>query len=123
MKWKTQKKIVLTKEMIDDAKPHSVILTGEGFIEHPWFNHATKTVEDDGVSTRVNFVIFRGGIADWCIYHSMSSNLVLADYFDDSSHLLENFDRVLNHGAKVQRDKIIKGLVVCTDEVMKMYRH
>ena len=58
--WENQGKMLLSKVMIDNAKPHSVIFASEGYIEHPWFNNATISLERDGVSTPVTYVVYRG---------------------------------------------------------------
>ena len=128
IKYLNQKQIPITKEMINNAPPHSIIYADEGYIEHPWFNNARPvseggTLEDDGRSTKVKYVIFRGGIADRCIYHSMDGNLVDADYFDDPIHLQSHIQKIADHGAKLHNEHNIRAIVECTDEVFEMYRH
>lgn len=122
-KWETQLKVKLTMEDIENTTPNSIIMTGEAYIEHPWFNHAKENIDDDGRSVKVNYVIYRGGVVDWCIYHSLDANLEMADNLDGLSHLLRSFKDVMKHGAKPQREKIIRGIVDCTDDVYKLYRN
>ncbi|MCG3203995.1 MAG: hypothetical protein KCHDKBKB_00672 [Elusimicrobia bacterium] len=122
--WQEQAPVLeLTKEMLDNAKPHSVLWQGQGFIEHPWFNQAKDFIADDHRSVMVKIVIFRGGIADWCIYHSLDANLELADNLDGDMHLQASYERVLSSGGKVRNEKVIRSLVKCSDEVMELYRY
>jgi hypothetical protein len=122
-KWQIQDKIKLTREIIEKAERNSIIYQGEGYIEHPWFNDAKNNLEDDGRSVRVKFVIYRGGIADWCIYHSLDANLEPARYLDGTTHLMRSFEDIKNHGAKLHREKIIQGLIDCDDDTLSIYRH
>lgn len=122
--WENQLPVlVLTQEMLDKATPHSILWQGQIFIEHPWFNNVKDYIADDGRSVMVKAVIFRGGIADWCIYHSLDANLEPADYLDGVTHLDASFERVLNAGGKVHNDKLIRTVVECSDEVFNLYRH
>lgn len=119
------KKLTIAKLKAMDAS--TVIATGVGLIEHPWFNDATPvseggTLEDDGCSTKVKWVAIRGGIHDWCIYHSMDANITKADYFDNPEHLKASDERILKYGAKLyQMDKVQK-FVPCDEEALSMYR-
>lgn len=122
-KWQTQEKITLEKGHIENADPHSTMLTGTGYIEHPWFNDVVNNLEDDGRSVKVNFVIYRGGIADWCIYHSLDANLERGRCLGGFSHLARSYEDVMRHGAKPHREEIIRAIINCTDEVYGLYRH
>lgn len=121
--WKNQKRVKLTRKMVEDAKPHSTIFTGQGYIEHPWFNDAKTNLEEDGRSVLVNFVVYRGGVADWCIYHSLDANLEPARYLDGNTHLDRTFRDVAENGAKPHREEIIRALVDCDDDTFSRYRH
>ena len=121
-----QPRFKLTKKMLDEAKPRSIIHVGSGFIEHPWFNDAKMkpegNLEADGRSVFVNFVVARGVVNDWCIYHSLDANLEPADYFDGIQHLQAPPEVVRDHGAKLYSVKQICSLIDCDDEVLKLYR-
>lgn len=114
--------------MVAGATPNSIIYWNVGHIEHPWFSDAKPvtqggSLEDDGVSTKVTFVIYRGGIPDWCIYHSLDANLEPNDYLDGQIHLSWPEHTVASLGAKIHRIDQIKSLVECDDETLEMYRH
>lgn len=81
------------------------------------------TLESDGKSTKVKWVAVRGGYHDWAIYHSMDSNIVKADYFDDPVHLEASNERIASYGAKLHREEDIKRFVSCDEEAFGMYRH
>lgn len=126
--YETQNKIKLTKEMLEKAKPNSIVFSGIGLIEHPWFNNATQkekggNLEKDSVSVTVKFVIYRGGIVDWCIYHSLDANLEKSDFLNGNNHLLYDFETIKNVGAKLYSEKQIKGLVSCDIELLSLYRY
>lgn len=121
-KWQNQPKKRVTIKMIKGAEPNSVMVYGSAYIEHPWFNDAKINLEDDGRSTEVNFVIYRGTIEDWCIYHSLNSNLERTNYLEGKSHLSVPFETVMKFGAKLYREEIIRAVVQCTDEVFTYYR-
>lgn len=129
MKYKKQEKVELTEDMVRNAEPHSIIHEGECYIEHPWFNQAKSVseggnLEKDGRSVKVKYVIFRGGIADWCIYHSLDANLEKSDYLQGTDHLeRSSYVDVKRFGGKLHREDVIRSVVECSDEVMKMYRH
>lgn len=122
-KWQDQPKKRLTIKMIKVAEPSSIILNSQAYIEHPWFNDAKINLEDDGRSTKVNFVIYRGTIEDWCIYHSLDANLERTRYLEGKNHLLIPFETVMKAGAKLYREEVIRAIVQCTDEVFQLYRY
>lgn len=112
----------LTLDALKAMEPHTIFASGEGLIEHPWFNDATVTLEPDGRSTRVRWVAVRGGIHDWAIYHSLDANFVSAPYLDDPCHLEVDDARIARHGAKVHSERTIRAWVPCTDEALGWYR-
>jgi len=120
--WKTQKKVRLTKKMVENAEPNSIIVSGYGYIEHPWFNDAVGNLESDGRSVLVKWVAVRGYIADWAIYHSLDASFVQEPYLDSKDHLDVSFYNVAKHGQKLYWEDLICGLVDCDEEVLKMYR-
>lgn len=122
-KWQTQTKIKLTKMMLDVAAENSILIKGTAFIPHPWFNQAKNTVDIDGQSTLVKFIVKRGVMADWCIYHSLDANLEKADNLDGNSHLSESYLVIARFGAKLYGDEAIRGIIDCDEEVMNAYRH
>jgi hypothetical protein len=113
----------LTPQDLEDMEPETVFQWGETTVEHPWFNDAKHNLEPDGVSVKVKYVVLRGGIADWKIYHSLDANLEPSAYLDGTTHLEASFDQVLRHGASLHREDIIRRIVPCTDEAFEMYRH
>lgn len=113
---------VLTVEALKRFAPHSTFAAGYGFIEHPWFNDATVTLEPDGRSTQVRWVAVRGGIHDWAIYHSLDANFVAAPYLDDPCHLDVDDERIARGGAKLHSERLIRAWVPCTDEAFRWYR-
>ena len=126
--WQIQKRYKLTREMVEKAQPNSIIFGGECFIEHSWFNDAKKiteggNLEEDGRSVRVKFVVYRGGIADWCIYHSLDANLTDSDNLESPDHLEASFDLVARVGSKLHQEEQIKSIVDCDEETFEKYRH
>lgn len=118
----------LRKKHLEETTPNTVIAKGHGYIEHPWFNGAKMvseggTVEEDGRHTKVRFVVFRGGIADWKIYHSLDANFISARYLDDPAHLDVSWERIEKAGAGLHNERDIRRLVPCTDRAFEMYRH
>lgn len=93
--------MILTKEMIENAEPESIIFQGE------------TTDDENGLNmTRsgqpLRFIIFRGGIADWCIY----------------THTIDKpWFWIRDHGDKPHTREFIANVVEFDDEVWKMYRH
>lgn len=128
LKWKNQDKIKLTKEDLEEADPNSVIDKGKCYIEHYWFNQAKKkdeggNLEDDNRSVLVKYVLYRGGVADWCIYHSLNANLTRSDNLQSPEHLDASFEKVMKYGGKVTNEEVIKSIVDCSEEVFKQYRY
>ena len=126
--WQEQKRFKLTKEMVDEAEPNSIIHSGIYLVEHPWFNDA-KTIKDggllssDGRSAGAGLVVYRGGIADWCIYDSFDANFTTADYLDDPNIVSTSPERIARSGRKQHREEMIRSIVDCSDETFEMYRH
>ncbi len=126
--YETQEKFKLTKEMVEKAEPESIIHSGIAYREHPWFNQA-KSVEDggcleeDGRSAKMGYVIYRGFVSDWCIYHTFDANLQSADYLDDPNAKNTSPERIANHGGKLHRDMDILAVVDCNEETLELYRH
>ncbi len=116
-------KYKLTKKMIEEAYPNSIIFSGYGVITHPWFNDTKENLLSDGKSTLVKYVVARGTVADWCIYHSLDANLCSNDYLDGWDHLKAYFMSVHNSGAKIHDKKEALRLVEFGDDVWSLYRH
>ena len=121
-------KNMLTLKKLKAMQIETIFASGIGLIEHPWFNDAKPvskggTLELDGKSTKVKWIAIRGGIHDWAIYHSMDSNIVRADYFDDPIHLKAHEMKIATLGAKLHCEKTIKLFVPCDAEAFEMYRH
>jgi len=119
---------MLTIKQLKGMEPSTIFALGIDMIEHLWFNNAKSveeggTLEEDGRSTKVKWVAVRGGYHDWAIYHSMDSNIVKADYFDDPVHLEASNERIASYGAKLHREEDIKRFVSCDEEAFGMYRH
>jgi len=114
--------IVLTLDKLKAMEPNKIFASGYGMIKHPWFNHATKNVDKNGM-TKVRWVAVRGGIYDWAIYHSLDGNFISEDYLDDDKHLKLPEFMIYKHGAKLTREDKIKEFVPCTDEAFEMYRY
>lgn len=118
----------LTVAELEAMEPHTIFQTGEAFIEHPWFNDAKPVseggnLEPDGRSVKVKYVVLRGGIADWKIYHSLDANLEHADYLDGTDHLNASWQRICRAGAGLHNEEVIRRIVPCTDEAFGLYRH
>lgn len=117
---------MLTVEDLERFTP-GIFASGEALVEHPWFNNAKKkseggSLEEDGRSTLVKWVVVRGNYTDWAVYRSLDSNLEPADNLDGSTHLMASFALIARHGTKLMRDNEIRKLVPCTDEAMALYR-
>lgn len=91
----------LTKETIEQARPNSIIHIGET-IDDP--NGLFMT----GSGELLKFIIFRGDIADWCVY----------THFIDSS-----IEYIRKSGDKPHQREHISNIVEFDDEVWEMYRH
>ena len=119
---------MLTLQQLKNMEPDTVFASGEGLIEHPWFNNATPISEDgnlepDGRSTKVHWVAIRGRYHDWAIYHSLDANLDHSDYLNGQSHLAVPDTLIASHGAKLHNETKIKEFVPCDDEAFAMYRY
>ena len=114
---------MLTTKDLDGFEPHTIFAQGFGFIEHPYFNDAKKTLGRDGRSTKVKWVATVGGVGDWKIYHSLDANLEKADYLDGTDHLSASYEQVYRSGASLYDRKTIRKLMPCTDEALKRYRN
>jgi hypothetical protein len=113
----------LTVEDLEAMEPDTIFQVGETLIEHPWFNDAKDNLEPDGRSVRVKYVVLRGGIADFKVYHSLDANLESSDYLDGTNHLNATYDSVCRYGASMHRNDDIRRIVNCTDEAFERYRH
>ena len=111
---------MLTLKKLIDMKSNTIFATGQGKIEHPWFNNAKNI--DENNETVVNWVAIRGSIHDWAIYHSLDANLEPADYLDGTTHLQATNEQIARGGAKLYNKNKIKEFVHCDDESLKMYR-
>lgn len=121
------KKEKLTVADLKKMKPETIFAKGWGYIEHPWFNDAKPVseggnLEPDGRSVKVKWVAFRGGIADWKIYHSLDANLERGLYLGSNDHLNASWNTILLHGAGLHKREEIRKLVPCTDEALELYR-
>ncbi len=114
---------ILTIKKLKAMKPETIIGTGVGTIEHPWFNDAKKVLEKDGKSTMIRWVAIRGYIHDWAIYHSMDANICKEDFFDCSCHLLAPDLLITRSGAKLHNMEKVQEFVPCDKEALEMYRH
>lgn len=118
----------LTVADLEAMEYDTVFQWGETLIEHPWFNDARPVseggnLEKDGRSVKVKYVVLRGGIADWKIYHSLDANLEPARYLDGNTHLLASYESVLRAGSGVHNEQLIRKIVPCTDDAFERYRH
>jgi hypothetical protein len=118
----------LTVEELEAMEYDTVFQWGETLIEHPWFNDAKSVdeggnLEKDGRSVKVKYVVLRGGIADFKIYHSLDANLEPSDYLGGTTHLQASYERVLRAGSGVHNEELIRKIVPCTDEAFARYRH
>lgn len=119
---------MLTIKELKEMEPNTIFASGIGLINHPWPDLATSvieggTLEADGWSTKVKWVAIRGGIYDWAIYHSMDSNIILDDHFNNPIHLDASEDRIAKIGAKLHNPEKIREFISCNDEAFEMYRH
>lgn len=87
--------------MIEDAPPNSIMFTGLA-MDTPEGLHMS------GSGNPLKFVVFRGGIADWCIYCGLASKPT---------------QQIRYFGNKPHGRKIISNVVEFDDEVWEMYRH
>lgn len=113
----------LTLEYLKSLKPMTVFAHGFTRITHPWFNDANN-VDRDGRSALVRYVIVRGSIHTWSIYHSMDANLVGFEgynYFNGTTHLYSLIDSIARFGAKLHDEQKIREMISCTDEVFSFY--
>lgn len=113
----------LTIKKLKEIEPNTIFASGIGLIEHPWFNDAKISLEEDGRSTKVKWVATRGFIHDWAIYHSLDANLEQSRNLDGVNHLQSTNEQIARAGAKLRDENKIKEFVPCDDEAFKMYRY
>lgn len=114
---------LLSLQDLKDMEPDTIFQVGETTIEHPWFNDAKENLEKDGRSVKVKYVVVRGGIHDWKIYHSLDANLEPSDYLDGTRHLDAPWQAIASHGASMHKESDIRRIVPCSDLAFGMYRH
>jgi len=110
----------LTKEVYD-LIPNGIFHKGYGFIEHPWFNDATKTIVNEN-ETVVKFVLHKSEYT-WCCVISLDANFEKADYLDGFDHLEVPYELIYKAGQKVPSyylPKLLPQLKVAED-VMKLF--
>lgn len=110
----------LTKELLEESQ-EGIIYSVIGKITHPWFNHA-KCVDSEG-KVLVKYVVCRGYVSDWCIYHSLDANITKADYLDDGETYTTPDDIVSMYGAKLHDYQDIQNLIDVDKELLTYYRH
>jgi len=91
----------LTKEMIKNADPRSIIFRGETTNDGNGLNMT-------GTGEPLRFVVYRGGIPDWCVY---------------TQKAFQGWGFIRDCGDKVHTREYIENIVEFNDEVWKMYRH
>jgi len=94
-------KAKITKAMIEDAEPESIIVRGETIDNEDGLNMSRS-------GQKLRYIIFRGGIADWCIYAHTAD---------------KSWEWIRKHGDKPHTKEFIANVVEFDDEVWKMYRH
>lgn len=94
-------KLNLTKKVIGEAEPHSIIKEGVTTDDEHGLNMT-------GSGENLRYIIFRGGIADWCIYTHRTE--FPASY-------------IQAHGNKPHSRDFIENIVSFNEEVWEMYRH
>lgn len=121
---------MLTLQNLKDMEPHTIIASGTGLIEHPWFNDELENLvnekgepDKNGKMVKVNWVAIRGGIYDWAIYHSLDANLEKADSLGGFEHLSASTERIIKGGAKLYKESYIRKFVPCTYEAFEIYRY
>lgn len=132
------KKKLLTLDELDNLPP-GIFRSGNGFVEHPWFNDATFLFDKDGnlydgekkygvaaskgfKYVNVNWVAVRGGIPDWTIYHSLDANLEPGEFLNGITHLMASKDMISRLGAKLRNDEKIREFVPCDEASFGLYR-
>lgn len=94
------KKVKLTKYMLEVANPHTSIHKGFGVVRNHW---------NSEVKQKIKFVIFRGGIVDWCVYYT--------------TELDNSWEDIENYGEKLHSEIDLKMIVDYDEETYKLYRH
>ena len=104
----------LTIETLKAMESSKIFATGLEEIPHPWYTG----------SIIVRWVAIRGGIHDWAIYHSLSTNLYHDREVDGCEcHLRSSEESIASHGAKLHDMEMVQKLVPCDEEALRMYRH
>lgn len=113
----------LTKEAYD-LLPNGIFYKGYGFMEHPWFNDAVKTLVGKRYGI-VKFVLYKTDYGWGCI-KSLNANLELSDYLDGFDHLSASYQRIYAVGQKVYDLQSVFSLLPrlkIEDEVLDLFKH
>lgn len=96
----------LTLEDLNKMRPDTIFAKGIT-IDCP------SGVNMANTNKKIKWVAIRGTINDWAIY---------IVYINNPYSPQPTFEAVAQYGDKIHNRKIIKQLVPCTDEALKMYR-
>lgn len=99
---------MLTIEKLKSMEPKKIFAHGHTYITN-----------FSGDSTWTKWVAIRGGIHDWAIYISYSTNLGM----EHEKHLSADWMSIAQYGDKLCDDDKIRELVPCTDEAFEKYRY
>ena len=94
-------RLILTKKMLIEAEPNSVIYRGIVLDSENGFFMT-------GNNKKLAFVVFRGEIPDWCIYFGKID---------------KNWDYIMKFGDKPHIRQFIETIVKFDDDLWEMYRH
>ena len=116
-------KVILTMEMINNAEPASILHYGVA-------QDSVDRLFLAGTGEMTPWILFRGNIADWCIYAQnphyinpkMTGNLDI-DYWQIMNQGMWFPTKIAAVGDKVSCESSIKYLVECDDEVFAKYRY
>ena len=97
------KKFRITKEMIKNAKPNSIIYANDTIDGTDGFNMTNSRKV-------LRFVVVRGGVADWCVYTQFAERC-LSD------------QEIKQWGDKVHSEQHLLNVLDFNSDVWKMYRH
>ena len=122
-------KHMLTLDILKNL-PKGIFASGIGLITHPEPYLVKKiseggVLEEDGIHVKAKWVAVRGIVADWTIYHSLSSNFILAGGYDFRTyqgHIYLDQDTVAAMGQKLYDYEDIKQLVPCDEAAFERYR-